>query len=84
MHLNIGLDKLRQTEEDVEALRRGLAVKEAELTLKNKEASDKLQTIIAEQAEAEQQKTVIPNCCARESSLSCDMVAHWFPDHRQV
>jgi dynein heavy chain 1, cytosolic len=59
LHLNIGLDKLKQTEEDVDKLRKGLAVKEAELTKKNKEAGEKLQSIVAEQAEAEQQKTVI-------------------------
>ena len=58
MHLNIGLDRLRQTEDDVESLRKGLAVKEAELAHKNKEASDKLQVIVADQAEAEQQKAV--------------------------
>lgn len=84
LHLNIGLDRLRQTEEDVEALRKGLAVKETELTIKNKEASDKLQKIVAEQAEAEQQKTVqlrfrcfhLCFLCGYCNTRSCDSSAY--------
>lgn len=73
LHLNIGLDTLVQTERDVEVLRNGLAVKEAELSAKNKEASEKLQKIVAEQAEAEQQKLVrvcVCRVCAHSGCAS--------------
>lgn len=71
LHLNVGLDRLRQTEDEVTTLRRGLAVKEAELAAKNKEASNKLQSIVAEQAEAEQTKAVRSGCCVLCERVMC-------------
>ncbi|KAI8852562.1 dynein heavy chain and region D6 of dynein motor-domain-containing protein [Chytridium lagenaria] len=55
-HLNVGLDKLRDTVVKVEELRRSLAIKKAELELKNDQANEKLKTMVADQQEAEQQK----------------------------
>ncbi|KAI9204677.1 dynein heavy chain [Polychytrium aggregatum] len=55
-HLNVGLDKLRDTVIKVEELRKSLAVKKAELENKNKLANEKLQKMVADQQEAEQKK----------------------------
>lgn len=55
-HLNTGLDKLRTTVTQVEELRRTLAVKRNQLESKNAEANAKLQGMVADQREAEQQK----------------------------
>ncbi|KAJ3212195.1 hypothetical protein HDU67_003972 [Dinochytrium kinnereticum] len=55
-HLNVGLDKLRDTVVKVEELRRSLAIKKAELELKNDQANEKLKKMVADQQEAEQQK----------------------------
>ncbi|KAJ3107335.1 Cytoplasmic dynein 1 heavy chain 1, partial [Phlyctochytrium bullatum] len=56
-HLNIGLEKLRDTVLKVEELRRSLAIKKAELELKNDQANEKLKKMVADQQEAEQQKS---------------------------
>jgi dynein heavy chain 1 len=56
-HLNVGLDKLRSTVVQVEELRKSLAIKRAQLETKNAEANEKLQRMVADQQEAEQQKT---------------------------
>lgn len=56
-HLNVGLDKLKSTVVQVEELRASLAVKRNQLELKNREAEQKLQRMVADQQEAEQQKT---------------------------
>ncbi|KAF9983125.1 Cytoplasmic dynein 1 heavy chain 1, partial [Modicella reniformis] len=55
-HLNIGLDKLRDTVVKVEELRISLASKEKELALKNKQANDKLLSMVDGQKEAEKKK----------------------------
>lgn len=55
-HLNTGLDKLRDTVAQVEDLRRNLATKRNQLESKNLEANAKLQSMVADQREAEQQK----------------------------
>ncbi|GAA97827.1 uncharacterized protein L969DRAFT_96169 [Mixia osmundae IAM 14324] len=55
-HLNVGLDKLRSTLTQVAEMRELLAITRAELKAKNEEANAKLQTMIADQREAEQQK----------------------------
>lgn len=55
-HLNTGLDKLRDTVAQVEELRRNLATKRNQLESKNAEANAKLQSMVADQREAEQQK----------------------------
>ncbi|GBG31493.1 Dynein heavy chain, cytoplasmic [Hondaea fermentalgiana] len=57
LHLNIGLDKLRETANQVEELGQSLSVKEAELEAKNKEANAKLQQMVSDQNEAEKKKT---------------------------
>ncbi|KAJ3101821.1 hypothetical protein HDU97_001047 [Phlyctochytrium planicorne] len=55
-HLNVGLEKLRDTVIKVEELRRSLAIKKAELELKTDQANEKLKKMVAGQQEAEQQK----------------------------
>ncbi|KAF2733638.1 dynein heavy chain [Polyplosphaeria fusca] len=55
-HLNVGLDKLRETVEKVKDLRISLADKQKQLEKKDAEANDKLQRMIADQREAEQKK----------------------------
>jgi dynein heavy chain 1 len=52
-HLNVGLDKLRETVDKVSELRRSLAIKKEELEAKNKEAKEKLNNIVANTQEAE-------------------------------
>lgn len=56
-HLNIGLEKLRDTVVKVEELRKSLAIKKNELETKNAEANEKLKKMVADQQEAEQKKT---------------------------
>lgn len=55
-HLNVGLEKLRETVEKVQELRVSLAQKKTQLEKKDAEANDKLQRMIADQREAEQKK----------------------------
>ncbi|CEH14527.1 cytoplasmic dynein heavy chain 2 [Ceraceosorus bombacis] len=55
-HLNVGLDKLKETVLAVEELRKSLAVKDTQLKAKNKEANDKLQRMVADQKQAEDRK----------------------------
>ena len=56
-YLNVGLDKLRATAEQVAALQSGLAEQEALLEAKNAEANLKLQQMVKDQNEAEQRKS---------------------------
>ena len=55
-HLNVGLDKLRETVDKVRDLRVSLAEKQKQLEKKDAEANEKLQKMIADQREAEQKK----------------------------
>lgn len=55
-HLHVGLDKLRETVEQVEELRKSLAIKRTQLEAKNAEANEKLKLMVADQQEAEQKK----------------------------
>ncbi|KAG0320600.1 hypothetical protein BGZ99_004425, partial [Dissophora globulifera] len=55
-HLNVGLDKLKDTVVKVEELRKSLAIKKNELELKNKEANEKLKKMVDDQQEAEKKK----------------------------
>ncbi|KAI0387780.1 cytoplasmic dynein heavy chain, partial [Hypomontagnella monticulosa] len=56
-HLNVGLDKLKDTVEKVRDLRASLAEKKTQLEAKDAEANEKLQRMIADQREAEQRKS---------------------------
>ena len=56
-HLNVGLEKLRDTVDKVRDLRVSLAEKKAQLEQKDAEANEKLQRMVADQREAEQQKS---------------------------
>ncbi|RKP08503.1 dynein heavy chain [Thamnocephalis sphaerospora] len=56
-HLNIGLEKLRDTVVQVEELRKSLAIKKNELEAKNQQANEKLKKMVADQQEAEQKKS---------------------------
>ncbi|OAQ30330.1 dynein heavy chain [Linnemannia elongata AG-77] len=55
-HLNVGLDKLKDTVVKVEELRKSLAIKKNELEVKNRQANEKLQKMVADQQEAEKKK----------------------------
>lgn len=55
-HLNVGLDKLRDTVGQVEELRSSLAAKSAQLQAKNTQANQKLRQMVADQQEAEAKK----------------------------
>lgn len=55
-HLNVGLEKLKDTVEKVRDLRRSLAGKKSQLEEKDAEANEKLQKMITDQKEAEQRK----------------------------
>jgi dynein heavy chain 1 len=56
LHLNIGLDKLRQTQADVAELQSSLSAKETELKQKDELAKTKLQQMVKDQNEAERRK----------------------------
>jgi dynein heavy chain 1, cytosolic len=55
-HLNVGLEKLRDTVEKVRDLRVSLAEKKTQLEQKDTEANEKLQKMVADQREAEARK----------------------------
>ncbi|EIN13444.1 dynein heavy chain protein 1 [Punctularia strigosozonata HHB-11173 SS5] len=55
-HLHVGLDKLRDTVEQVEELRKSLAIKRTQLEAKNAEANEKLKQMVTDQQEAESKK----------------------------
>jgi len=57
LHLNMGLDKLRETALQVEELRESLAAKSTELQETNKRANEKLQLMVSDQKEAETKKS---------------------------
>lgn len=56
LHVNAGLDKLRQTQQNVADLKIGLGEKTAELRKKETLANEKLQQMVADQNEAEKRK----------------------------
>ena len=56
-HLNVGLDKLRDTVDKVRDLRVSLAEKKTQLEKKNAEANEKLQHMVVDQREAESRKS---------------------------
>ncbi len=56
-HLNVGLEKLRDTVDKVRDLRASLAQKKQQLELKDAEANEKLQRMVADQQTAESQKS---------------------------
>ncbi|POS87247.1 cytoplasmic dynein-like protein 1 heavy chain 1 [Erysiphe pulchra] len=57
-HLNVGLEKLRDTVDKVRDLRISLAEKKDELQQKNEEANEKLQRMLCDQKEAESRKAI--------------------------
>lgn len=50
MHLNIGLNKIRETEEQVKELQKGLTIKNRELEEKKTAANAKLKEMLADQS----------------------------------
>ncbi len=56
LHLNIGLQKLRETEQQVKDMQISLAEKNRELETKNKQAEEKLKQMVQDQQVAEQKK----------------------------
>ena len=56
LHINAGLEKLRQTQDNVAELKAGLGAKTAELRQKDALANKKLQQMVADQNEAEKRK----------------------------
>ncbi|KAG8627876.1 hypothetical protein KVT40_003749 [Elsinoe batatas] len=57
-HLNVGLDKLKETVSEVDELSKSLAGKKIELERKDTEANEKLQGMIADQREAEKRRGI--------------------------
>ncbi|KAI9494709.1 dynein heavy chain [Zychaea mexicana] len=55
-HLNVGLEKLKDTVVKVEELRKSLAIKKNQLEVKNRQAEDKIKQMLADEKEAEQKK----------------------------
>lgn len=56
LHVNAGLEKLRQTQENVEELQKGLGIKTGELKKKEALANEKLVSMVADQKDAETKK----------------------------
>ncbi|KAI8066635.1 dynein heavy chain [Gongronella butleri] len=56
-HLNVGLEKLKDTVIKVEELRKSLAIKKNQLELKNAQANEKIKQMVADEKEAEQKKS---------------------------
>ena len=56
-HLNIGVDKLKDTVLTVEEMRKSLAIKKTELEKKNLLANEKLKKMVADQQEAEKKQS---------------------------
>lgn len=56
LHLNVGLNKIAETVEQVEEMQKSLAVKSQELQLKNEAANSKLKQMFKDQQEAEKKK----------------------------
>jgi dynein heavy chain 1 len=56
LHLNVGLNKIAETVEQVEELQKSLAVKKDELQQKNEAANSKLKQMFKDQQEAEKKK----------------------------
>ena len=56
LHLNVGLNKIAETVEQVEEMQKSLAVKSQELQAKNEAANAKLRQMVKDQNEAEQKK----------------------------
>ncbi|ETM34531.1 hypothetical protein L914_18397 [Phytophthora nicotianae] len=56
LHLNVGVQKLQATHEQVEELQGQLSLKEKELKKKDVEANEKLQQMVQEQNEAQEKK----------------------------
>lgn len=55
-HLNVGLAKLKETEQQVAELQQSLGLKEVELVEKNQQAEEKMQLMVEQQAIAEERK----------------------------
>ena len=56
LHLNVGLNKIAETVEQVEEMQKSLAVKSQELQQKNEAANSKLKQMFMDQQEAEKKK----------------------------
>ncbi|XP_050499617.1 dynein heavy chain, cytoplasmic isoform X4 [Diabrotica virgifera virgifera] len=56
LHLNVGLNKIAETVEQVEEMQKSLAVKSQELQAKNEAANAKLRQMVKDQQEAEKKK----------------------------
>ena len=73
-HLNIGLEKLRDTVHQVKDLRSSLAQKKIQLEIKNTQANEKLQRMVQDQNETERRKTasleVQRNLARQESEVA--------------
>ena len=58
LHLNVGLQKIRETVDQVEELQASLSIKKNELEQKNALANQKLKQMVKDQQEAEKKKVV--------------------------
>ncbi|CAG8466762.1 5969_t:CDS:10, partial [Racocetra fulgida] len=78
-HLNIGLDKLRETVTTVDQLRSDLDIKNAALKEKEREANAKFQKLVADQSEAEERKKA-----SVELSKALDIQTKQIEERREV
>ena len=78
-HLNVGLEKLRDTVDKVSDLRGSLAQKKTQLEKKDAEANEKLRRMVADQQEAEQRKTV-----SLEVQAALDKQEHQVAERKDV
>uniref|UniRef100_A0A914WXS1 AAA+ ATPase domain-containing protein n=1 Tax=Plectus sambesii TaxID=2011161 RepID=A0A914WXS1_9BILA len=58
LHLNVGLNKIRETEDQVKELQKSLSLKSQELEAKNAAANAKLKQMLSDQQRAEKEKQV--------------------------
>ncbi|KAL9108457.1 MAG: hypothetical protein Q9227_006791 [Pyrenula ochraceoflavens] len=78
-HLNVGLEKLRDTVEKVSDLKASLATKNSQLKTKNDEASDKLQRMLVDQRQAENQQVT-----SQELQTKMEKQKHEIAERKEV
>ena len=85
MHLNVGLQKIRETVDRVEELQKSLAIKKNDLEEKNTLANQKLKEMVKDQQKAERErersKDIQEQLKVKETARLCCGGPHlFFPD----
>lgn len=83
MHLNVGLQKIRETVDRVEELQKSLAIKKNDLEVKNTLANQKLKEMVKDQQKAERErersKDIQEQLKVKETArLCCDGLTYSF------